>query len=436
MGKIRITRRENLNSTYSAPLDCKQGETEGRDDIYDWDVALVAADSSEGEEENDRVGILKKTKKKTKQKPLSPTSTASSFTDFTTSSGKTVPIKNSASRIAAKKAKAKAKNSLLQISEEATGGAAPKSARKENSISDRLNQIGSQDRDIVFTSFEESHHSHRAPDLLNKSIVKGVRKAMNNSHLPQSDEPLEILDEIRLEDPEVGFELKNKSNDSSTVASSTGGGEAEEFTRIQRLRSDSKQSKQEVMEGMHQRKKKTRSERTSKNENWACRYLVAFVGLMVVAGAIACVIFFVVAPMLQESANATSDMERFESLKSLASTISGGGIIQDTESPQFRALEWLSNEDEAGYSVLVSPYREIVERYIIAVVYFSLSGSAWSQQYDFLTPKHTCAWNRYDEPNNDSFGVICNERGNVREIILSKYAVKCSYHGERSGIFV
>ena len=67
---------------------------EGRDDDVDWDNLLVAADSSEAEQEGgDTVGVLKKSiKKKKKDKPLSPTSTASSFTDFTTNSDKTIPF--------------------------------------------------------------------------------------------------------------------------------------------------------------------------------------------------------------------------------------------------------------------------------------------------------------------------------------------------------
>eukprot|EP00567_Pseudictyota_dubia_P004580 CAMPEP_0197441490 /NCGR_PEP_ID=MMETSP1175-20131217/7746_1 /TAXON_ID=1003142 /ORGANISM="Triceratium dubium, Strain CCMP147" /LENGTH=1129 /DNA_ID=CAMNT_0042971775 /DNA_START=147 /DNA_END=3536 /DNA_ORIENTATION=+ len=66
--------------------------------------------------------------------------------------------------------------------------------------------------------------------------------------------------------------------------------------------------------------------------------------------------------------------------------------LDDAESPQGQALNWLVEQDERR----VDPVNEktIVQRYVLALLFFSTSGpKSWKDKLNFLSSQHECEWN-------------------------------------------
>ena len=96
----------------------------------------------------------------------------------------------------------------------------------------------------------------------------------------------------------------------------------------------------------------------------------------------------------------------------VAVEVSGSKPIQNTESAQFRALDWLQNKD-----LLPIPRTDQhgIERYSLVVLYFSTSGNQWTNQYNFLSVEEpVCMWNDFQD------GCDCDFEGNVIELSLSE----------------
>jgi hypothetical protein len=76
--------------------------------------------------------------------------------------------------------------------------------------------------------------------------------------------------------------------------------------------------------------------------------------------------------------------------------------LQEDSSPQFQALRWLANEDTAVLDLDSTPTVILVQRYVLAVLYFATSGEAWRDEGNFLSASSVCMW------NNGERGVFCN----------------------------
>ncbi len=73
--------------------------------------------------------------------------------------------------------------------------------------------------------------------------------------------------------------------------------------------------------------------------------------------------------------------------------ISGEEALQDETSPQHRALIFLSDQDPLALNPedpLV--YTQLVQRYILSVLYFAMSGPMWEHRTYWLTGQHECGW--------------------------------------------
>jgi hypothetical protein len=80
-------------------------------------------------------------------------------------------------------------------------------------------------------------------------------------------------------------------------------------------------------------------------------------------------------------------------------------ILTNTGTRQFEALDWLANSDPANLPILTTSNRILVERYTLALLYFSAGGTSWVNQYNFLSADTVCNWNDGgDDPEN---GVFC-----------------------------
>lgn len=61
-------------------------------------------------------------------------------------------------------------------------------------------------------------------------------------------------------------------------------------------------------------------------------------------------------------------------------------------SPQNNALDWMANID-LGSDIFTMPVKTLVERYVIAVLYYSTGGyRTWDEPLSFLSSSHVCDW--------------------------------------------
>ena len=103
--------------------------------------------------------------------------------------------------------------------------------------------------------------------------------------------------------------------------------------------------------------------------------------------------------------------------------ISGEESLKNETSPQYLAMDWIVNHD--GANITLKEEDKIIQRYVLAVFYFSTQGKNWKNQYNFLSDKDVCDWNGYKNStmkNVDEFSGIqrCDEAGNVVNIELGK----------------
>ena len=103
-----------------------------------------------------------------------------------------------------------------------------------------------------------------------------------------------------------------------------------------------------------------------------------------------------------------------EAFQSVLESLSGGQL-NDENSPQFKALTWIVNNDTANLSVGATPVETIRARYVAAVLYYGFGGDDWTEKYNFLSEGDICTWNQAD------FGIICGSDGSVDTLRLCKF---------------
>ena len=113
----------------------------------------------------------------------------------------------------------------------------------------------------------------------------------------------------------------------------------------------------------------------------------------------------------------TEDFATF--VKDFALQVSGSAVLEDSTSPQYKAVEFIAND--ANYTSTITDDAMIGDFYAVAVFYYSTGGEYWlecSQDSDkcpdgvsWMTDNVTyCDWN----------WITCNEAGRVKDIIFSK----------------
>lgn len=93
----------------------------------------------------------------------------------------------------------------------------------------------------------------------------------------------------------------------------------------------------------------------------------------------------------------------------------------DTTTPQYRALEWMA-EDDLEFDIFAPPTQELVERYVVTLLYFATSGpTKWIDELNFVRPgRSVCDWNNFevaDEFENKK-GIRCHEEKVIIDISL------------------
>lgn len=99
---------------------------------------------------------------------------------------------------------------------------------------------------------------------------------------------------------------------------------------------------------------------------------------------------------------------RFQPMKEMFVEISGEEVFLDTDSPQYRALVFLAEQDPLKLNPndpILS--KQIIQRYVLSVLYFSTNGPSWKHRVYWLTGQHECGWqfvicSDVQEQNNNS----------------------------------
>ena len=116
-----------------------------------------------------------------------------------------------------------------------------------------------------------------------------------------------------------------------------------------------------------------------------------------------------------------TDSSQGRTIFMIVSSTSGMNVLANVDSPQYRAACWLIYDDLRQLDPLDNSYSAaIVQRYVIAVLYYSTQGSAWHNTCNFLSRNNECEWNNYVDGNDHVIGALCDESGNIYSIDLRK----------------
>ena len=103
-----------------------------------------------------------------------------------------------------------------------------------------------------------------------------------------------------------------------------------------------------------------------------------------------------------------------------AQLLSSEQALQDKDSPQFQAVDWLAQEQMAGIVAYDSnSHYDLIQRYVMAVLYFSTTlGRDWKESLNFLSTTHVCDWHQSAD-QQESFSSSSGGSGRLR------YGVEC-----------
>ena len=95
-------------------------------------------------------------------------------------------------------------------------------------------------------------------------------------------------------------------------------------------------------------------------------------------------------------------------------------VLNDPTSPQYYALTWIANDDEA--KIDEGDQARLESRFALATFFFATNGANWDDDLGFLNSVHECNW----KSNVTGEGVGCNEDDEIKRIIIGKSSVlKC-----------
>lgn len=145
--------------------------------------------------------------------------------------------------------------------------------------------------------------------------------------------------------------------------------------------------------------------------------VLVFFLLTVVVLAIA-IGFVVVARMTLAEESSVEPSPEAKIIQDVALSVSGPISLSETDSPQFKAFNWLTTEDR----VVVAQSRDLlVERYIVTLLYFATGGEAWSKEYKFLSEGSVCGWKHANKSEELPQGIVCDDQLKVKHINLGEH---------------
>jgi len=93
--------------------------------------------------------------------------------------------------------------------------------------------------------------------------------------------------------------------------------------------------------------------------------------------------------------------------------------LENTGSPQQKAYQWIAYVDTL--QVPVSSVKQIVQRYVLVVLYYSMGGPSWRSKLNFNSQYDECSWFRtFRSYKLKQLGVTCNTDGKVSALNFPK----------------
>jgi hypothetical protein len=184
------------------------------------------------------------------------------------------------------------------------------------------------------------------------------------------------------------------------------------------------------------RPRKSQSQRERRRQHQRlCRNSMTLLGLLaLVAG-------FTLAVVLALQATRSSNSSSASASERMAATVdwlSIHGFTHEAElttpgTPQNRAALWMADEDRlqldipaADLALETTRYAAFVQRYALAVFFFSTKGEAWSNSLQFISDQHECSWfHTMPDETGEIFavGVTCDAELRVRNLLIRKYCM-------------
>jgi hypothetical protein len=96
-----------------------------------------------------------------------------------------------------------------------------------------------------------------------------------------------------------------------------------------------------------------------------------------------------------------------------------GDLLNNPNTPQYAAFDWMMNEDPANLDLDSLPVKELEQRYIAALLYFSTGGDDWDDDCGFMQESSVCEWKDVSKGK----GLHCDPEGSIEGISLSKWGV-------------
>jgi hypothetical protein len=118
--------------------------------------------------------------------------------------------------------------------------------------------------------------------------------------------------------------------------------------------------------------------------------------------------------------DATGGENRLEQLRRVivGRGITPEGVFANPSTAQYRALDWLANDDVLRYAPDSERWaRKIVQRYTLATIYYATNGQGWKNTLFFLSNRDECDWNRVYMGYFSGAG-RCNKEGYITALAL------------------
>ena len=101
-------------------------------------------------------------------------------------------------------------------------------------------------------------------------------------------------------------------------------------------------------------------------------------------------------------------------------SISGEEAFLNDSSSQSHAHDWMIKEDKIANTLDIDDFR-LVQRYVAAVFYFSLNGTSWINNLNWLNEtEDECNWNK--NVDYERQGIVCVD-GKITQIRISKFSI-------------
>lgn len=118
-----------------------------------------------------------------------------------------------------------------------------------------------------------------------------------------------------------------------------------------------------------------------------------YMGMGLIALALVAIVIGVTVGMVNRRSEPVGPIsQEFIELQQLIASVSfdGGAALEDEESPQYRALLWLAN----NANLQDYPEGKRIQRYVLAVLYYSMNGDDWVKNDGWLSDEDECSWYR------------------------------------------